>query len=132
RNTQLLLLEESHLGRVLDPAGGSWFVEDLTEQLAQQAWQHFQAIEARGGFSAAAGFLTERIAEVAARRVDDIAHRRTPVTGVNEYPNLAEAPLRHHDSVAGVARYAAGFEELRNRSDAFLERAGSRPRVLLL
>ena len=53
RNTQLLLLEESHLGRVLDPAGGSWFVEDLTEQLAQQAWQHFQAIEARGGFSAA-------------------------------------------------------------------------------
>ena len=42
RNTQLLLLEESHVGRVLDPAGGSWFVEDLTEQLAEQAWQHFQ------------------------------------------------------------------------------------------
>ena len=46
RNTQLLLLEESHVGRVLDPAGGSWFVEDLTEQLAEQAWEHFQAIEA--------------------------------------------------------------------------------------
>ena len=54
------------------------------------------------------------------------------MTGVNEYPNLAEAPLPHDDSVSGVARYAAGFEELRNRSDAYLERAGSRPRVLLL
>lgn len=48
RNTQLLLLEESHVGRVLDPAAGSWFVEDLTQRLAEQAWQHFQAIEARG------------------------------------------------------------------------------------
>ena len=86
RNTQLLLLEESHLGRVLDPAAGSWFVDDLTEQLAQQAWADFQSIEAHGGFSAAAGFLTERIAEVAARRADDIAHRRTPVTGINEFP----------------------------------------------
>ena len=50
RNTQLLLLEESHIGRVLDPAGGSWFVEDLTEALAEQAWKHFQDIESRGGF----------------------------------------------------------------------------------
>src|SRR6185312_15636980 len=50
RNTQLLLLEESHLGQVLDPAGGSWFVEDLTEQLAEKAWDHFQQIEAHGGF----------------------------------------------------------------------------------
>ncbi|WP_066910749.1 methylmalonyl-CoA mutase family protein, partial [Mycobacterium interjectum] len=49
RNTQLLLLEESHVGRVRDPAGGSWFVEDLTEQLAQRAWAQFQEIEARGG-----------------------------------------------------------------------------------
>ena len=46
RNVQLLLLEESHVGRILDPAGGSWFVEDLTDQLAQQAWEHFQTIEA--------------------------------------------------------------------------------------
>ena len=57
RNTQLLLLEESHLGRVLDPAGGSWFVEDLTEQLAQQAWKHFRDIESRGGFAAALDFV---------------------------------------------------------------------------
>ncbi|OOK76971.1 methylmalonyl-CoA mutase family protein [Mycobacterium kansasii] len=94
RNTQLLLLEESHVGRVLDPAGGSWFVEDLTEQLAQEAWRHFQAIEAHGGFVAAHDYLAGRIAEVAARRTDDIAHRRLAITGVNEFPNLDEPRCR--------------------------------------
>jgi methylmalonyl-CoA mutase len=132
RNTQLLLLEESHIGRVLDPAGGSWFVEDLTEQLARQAWQHFQAIEERGGFIDARDYLADQIAEVAAHRIDDIAHRRTAITGVNQYPNLAEPPLPHSDSTPSIRRYAAGFEALRDRSDAYLERTGSRPQVLLL
>ena len=135
RNTQLLLLEESHVGRVLDPAGGSWFVEDLTEQLAQQAWQHFQAIEAHGGFVDARDYIAGQIAELAARRADDIAHRRTAITGVNEYPNLAEPALPQGDSqiVAGnLLRYAAGFEALRDRSDAYLARTGARPQVLLL
>ncbi|CAN5415641.1 methylmalonyl-CoA mutase small subunit [soil metagenome] len=132
RNTQLLLLEESHLGRVLDPGGGSWFVEDLTAQLAEQAWTHFQAVEERGGFAAASGYVAAEIAAVAAARRSDIAHRRTKLTGVNEFPNLAEEPLPQTDSLPGVSRYAAGFEELRNRSDAYLARTGSRPRVLLL
>ncbi|TVX99580.1 methylmalonyl-CoA mutase small subunit [Mycolicibacterium porcinum] len=132
RNTQLLLLEESHIGQVLDPAGGSWFVEDLTAQLAEQAWAHFQDIEARGGFVAARDYLTAQIAEVAARRSDDIAHRRTAITGVNEFPNLDEKPLPHGDSVSLIARYAAGFEALRDRSDAFLAAGGARPKVLLL
>ncbi|ART73725.1 methylmalonyl-CoA mutase small subunit [Mycobacterium dioxanotrophicus] len=132
RNTQLLLLEESHLGQVLDPAGGSWFVEDLTAQLAEQAWKHFQQIESRGGFVAAQDYLKAEIAEVAGRRSDDIAHRRTAITGVNEFPNLAEPVLAQADSVVGWARYAAGFEDLRDRSDAFLVGTGARPRVLLL
>jgi methylmalonyl-CoA mutase len=135
RNTQLLLLEESHVGRVLDPAGGSWFVEDLTEQLAEHAWRHFQAIEAHGGFADARDFIAGQVAEIAARRTDDIAHRRTAITGVNEFPNLGEPALPQGDSqnIAGnLARYAAGFEALRDRSDAFLARAGSRPQVLLL
>ncbi|OBK83844.1 methylmalonyl-CoA mutase small subunit [Mycolicibacter heraklionensis] len=135
RNTQLLLLEESHLGQVLDPAGGSWFVEDLTEQLAQQAWRQFQEIEALGGFEAAREHIAERIAEVAAARAEDIAHRRTAITGVNEYPNLDEAPLppsATQHAPAGVRRYAAQFEELRDRSDAYLARTGARPQVLLL
>lgn len=132
RNTQLLLLEESHVGRVLDPAGGSWYVEELTQQLAQQAWKHFQGIEERGGFVDARDYLAEQIAEVAARRIDDIAHRRTAITGVNEYPNLTEPALPQTDSVPTVQRYAAGFEALRDRSDVYLERTGSRPQVLLL
>jgi methylmalonyl-CoA mutase len=138
RNTQLLLLEESHVGRVLDPAGGSWFAEDLTEQLAQQAWEHFQSIESRGGFVDARGYVADRIADVAARRANDIAHRRTAITGVNEFSNLAEPPLPQGDSstslraVGNLQRYAAAFEALRNRSDIYLARTGSRPRALLL
>lgn len=132
RNTQLLLLEESHIGQVLDPAGGSWFVEDLTAQLAEQAWAHFQDIEARGGFVAARDHIAAQIAEVAARRSDDIAHRRTAITGVNEFPNLDEKPLPQGASASSIARYAAGFEALRDRSDAFLAATGARPKVLLL
>lgn len=132
RNTQLLLLEESHLGRVLDPAAGSWHVEDLTNQLAEQAWKHFQDIESRGGFTQARDHVAEQIAEVAARRAADIAHRRTSLTGVNEFPNLAETPLPPGEALTEVARYAAGFEALRDRSDAFLDKTGARPQVLLL
>jgi methylmalonyl-CoA mutase len=138
RNTQLLLLEESHVGRVLDPAGGSWFVEDLTEKLSQQAWEHFQAIEARGGFVDARDYVADRIADIATRRADDIAHRRTAITGVNEFPNLAEPALPQGDSSApprgagNLQRYAAGFEALRDRSDVYLAGTDSRPQALLL
>ena len=148
RNTQLLLLEESHIGRILDPAGGSWYVEDLTETLAAQAWSHFQEIESGGGFDRARDLLTDRLDATAARRYDDIAHRRTAVTGISEFANLAEAPLPEYalpESVLpepgptpesgptpAVRRYAAAFEALRNRSDEYLRRTGQRPQVLLL
>ena len=132
RNTQLLLLEESHLGRVLDPAGGSWFVEDLTNRLAEEAWRHVQDVEARGGFAAAADHVADCIGSVRDARGDDVAHRRTALTGVNEYPNLAEAPLAPSTPTPSVARYAAGFEGLRDRSDAYLASRGVRPRALLL
>src|SRR6478672_1266544 len=132
RNTQLLVLEESHIGRVLDPAGGSWFVEDLTKALAEQAWKHFQHIESRGGFEVARDYIVGQIAEVSEKRRDDIAHRRTAVTRVTEYPNLAEVPLPHSDPNPGVQRYAAEFEALRDRSDAYLAEHGSRPTALLL
>ena len=131
RNTQLLLLEESHVGRVVDPAAGSWFVDNLTETLAQTAWGHFREIEANGGFARAREHVLECIAEVRHKRREDIAHRRTRITGVNEYPNLAEPPLVAAES-GNVYRYAADFEVLRARSDRFLARTGARPRVLLL
>lgn len=132
RNTQLLLLEESHLGRVLDPSAGSWFVEDLTAQLADQAWAYFQDLESRGGFVAAREHLSEQIAAVREARADDIAHRRTALTGVNEFPNLAEKPLAGAAEEPGVYRYGAGFEALRDRSDAYLAEHGTRPAVVLL
>ena len=132
RNTQLLLLEESHVGRVLDPGGGSWHVEDLTRRLAEEAWTHFQDVESRGGFAEARDHVVAEIDRIRDRRGDDIAHRRIALTGVNEYPNLAEAPLPARDGDSRVARYAAGFEALRDRSDAHLAATGARPMALLL
>ncbi|WP_072801851.1 methylmalonyl-CoA mutase family protein [Rhodococcoides yunnanense] len=133
RNTQLLLLEESHLGRVLDPGAGSWYIEQLTDDIASAAWNFTQAIEADGGYLAAleSGTLAQAIAETKATRDADIAHRRTPITGVNEFPNLAEAPLAPSATTSGVARYGAAFETLRDRSDAYLAANDSRPLALL-
>ncbi|WP_280269847.1 methylmalonyl-CoA mutase family protein [Nocardia wallacei] len=135
RNTQLLLLEESHLGHVRDPGAGSWYVETLTDELAHRAWEFMQEIERAGGYAAAldSGLLAERIAAVRERREADVAHRKTAVTGVNEFPNLAEQPLSEAARRPGtVARYGAAFEALRNRSDAYLAAHGARPRALLI
>ncbi|WP_067477208.1 methylmalonyl-CoA mutase family protein [Nocardia amamiensis] len=135
RNTQLLLLEESHLGHVLDPGAGSWYVEDLTAALAAKAWEFLQEIEAAGGYPAAlaSGLLAERITATKAARDTDVAHRKAAVTGVNEFPNLAERPLSEAARQPGrVARYGAAFEQLRNRSDAYLAEHGTRPKALLV
>ena len=92
RNAQVILQEESALGQVIDPAGGSWFIEDLTERLAQAAWRRFQEIEAAGGVAAmlADGRLQAAVAKVWAARERDLAHRRTQIIGVNMFPNLDE------------------------------------------
>ncbi|WP_040866565.1 methylmalonyl-CoA mutase family protein [Nocardia exalbida] len=135
RNTQLLLLEESNLGHVLDPGAGSWYVEDLTAALAAKAWEFLQEIEAAGGYLAAleSGMLAERVAATKHARDTDVAHRKTAVTGVNEFPNLAEQPLSEAARQEGrVARYGAAFEQLRDRSDAYLAEHGARPKALLV
>ncbi|MCU1647269.1 MAG: methylmalonyl-CoA mutase [Nocardia sp.] len=135
RNTQLLLLEESHLGHVQDPGAGSWFVESLTAEIAAKAWEFMQEIEAAGGYLAAlqAGLLAERIDETRSKRDSDVAHRKTAVTGVNEFPNLGEDPLSEAArEPSPIARYGAAFETLRNRSDAYLAAHGARPRALLV
>jgi methylmalonyl-CoA mutase len=92
RNTQILLIEEAHAARVLDPAGGSWFVERYTEELAQAAWDWFTTIEEAGGLAAAldSGLVADRLAATWQRRESDIAHRRAPITGVSEFPDLTE------------------------------------------
>ncbi|MEU7899708.1 methylmalonyl-CoA mutase family protein [Nonomuraea sp. NPDC049152] len=127
RNTQALLLEESGVGRVADPAGGSWYVERRTADLAARAWAWFQEIEAAGGVQAAGELVAGRIAETRARRDDDIAHRRFPITGVSEFPDPRERPLRPSSTPPEGVRYARPYEELRDLADAQPER----PRVFL-
>lgn len=95
RNTQVILAEESQLGRVVDPAGGSWFVESLTDELAEKGWACFQAVEAVGGMRAAleSGWVQDQIDSAFAPRLKNIARRRDAITGVSEFPNLGEKPV---------------------------------------
>ncbi|WP_019202998.1 methylmalonyl-CoA mutase family protein [Tsukamurella sp. 1534] len=136
RNTQLLLLEESNLGRVVDPGAGSWHVESLTDDLARNAWTVLQATERDGGF--ARGVADETIAatigESADRRDDAVSRRATKLTGVNEFPNLAEPPIAPSPARNGavVRSHAAPFEALRARSDGFLRDHGVRPRIRMV
>lgn len=92
RNTQSILLEESHLNRVVDPAGGSWFIESLTDEIAEKAWPMFQEIEKAGGMSKAlaSGMIAEQIDSAFQPRLKNIATRKDAVTGVSEYPLLDE------------------------------------------
>ncbi|MGI5414578.1 methylmalonyl-CoA mutase family protein [Actinomadura luteofluorescens] len=139
RNTQTLLLEESSLARVVDPAGGSWYAESLTEGLAQAAWTWFTEIERAGGLAAAldSGLVARRLAATWERRRKDIARRKAPLTGVSEFPDLAETPPRRDPAPPApggglpVVTYAQDFEALRDRSDAHAEAAGARPKVFL-
>lgn len=139
RNTSTILIEESHLGRVIDPAGGSWYVERLTDDLAHAAWAWFQEIERAGGQRAALrdGLIAERLAATWATRSEKLARRREPVTGVSEFPQLAEAPVvRDTPPPAATGGLPTvhrddAFEALRSRSDAHLASTGARPRVLL-
>ena len=95
RNQQLLLREECHLTKVIDPAGGSWFVETLTDDLARRAWALFQEIEKLGGMTKAmrGGWPQAEVAKVAAEKLKNVARRRDSVVGTNVYANVTEKPL---------------------------------------
>jgi methylmalonyl-CoA mutase len=146
RNTQALLVEEAHLARVLDPAGGSWYVESLTDSLAEAAWAWFTEIEGAGGLAAAlgSGLVRDRIAAAWDARAERLAHRTDAITGVSEFPNLAEELPSRQPAVSSMPRRSAAddaratgglprvraaqaFEELRDRAEA----ADPRPQVYL-
>ncbi|MFC9913923.1 methylmalonyl-CoA mutase family protein [Streptomyces sp. NPDC127197] len=139
RNTSTILIEESHLSRVIDPAGGSWYVERLTDELAQAGWEFFQGIERTGGLAAAlrSGRLGQDLADTWAARTDKLAKRREPITGVSEFPHLAERPVERTPAPAAPSgglprvRRDEAYEALRARSDAHLAATGSRPRIYL-
>ncbi len=147
RNTQIILQEESALGRVADPGGGAWYVETLTTDLARKAWEFFQQIEAKGGMAAALqlGFVQELIARSAARRQAQYATGRRALTGVSAFARLGADDVRFELFAAappvdrtGVqvkalefARLAAPFERLRDRADLFQDKTGKPPQVFL-
>ena len=139
RNTQSVLLEESHLSKVIDPAGGSWYVESLTDELAGAAWSFFQEIEGAGGQAAAlrSGMVAERLARTWQQRSEKLARRREPITGVSEFPHLAEPAVHREPAPAPVGgglprvRRDDAYENLRARSDAHLAATGARPKIFL-
>lgn len=95
RNTQIILKEESHLDQVIDPAGGSFFVEKLTDDIANAAWKLFQTIEEKGGMLKAiqSGFIQDNIEKISDARKKDVAKRKSIVVGSNMYANPKEEPL---------------------------------------
>jgi methylmalonyl-CoA mutase len=149
RNTQLILLEESNLARVADPAAGSGAIEDLTQKFCSAAWTLFQEIEGVGGAWAAleARLIQTKVAAVRTERQQAVARRKDALTGTSDYPSLDEAPV----AVLGVApvtppkeaatrlttdalpriRLAGPFEALRDTSDRVLGKTGARPKVFL-
>jgi methylmalonyl-CoA mutase len=149
RNTQLILLEESNLAKVADPAAGSGAIEDLTDKLCAAAWKQFQTMDAAGGAWAALeqGLIQKNVAAVRAERQKAAARRKDTITGASDYPNLQEIAARVLDvapvvtpkeSVATVTadplpsiRLAEPFEALRDASDRMLAKSGARPKVFL-
>jgi methylmalonyl-CoA mutase len=95
RNTVLILQEEAQLHRVIDPPGGSWYLDWLTEQVAEKAWDLFREVERGGGMLKAirSGWVAEQIDSAFAPRAKNLARRKEGITGVSEFPNLGEAPV---------------------------------------
>jgi methylmalonyl-CoA mutase len=93
RNTQLLLKEEAHLKKTIDPAGGSWYIEELTNQLAEKAWEFFQQIDANGGILEVlkANWLQQEITAIYDKKNTDIQTRKQSIIGTNVYANLDES-----------------------------------------
>ena len=131
RNIQLLAAEESNLGRVADPAGGSWYVESLTDQLARRGWERFRELEVAGGMGRALsdGPVAEAIDRTVSARAVRLANRSQPITGVSMFPDTGEHPLevRPRPSVprfGGLRQHRDSevFEALRDRVAAATER----------
>lgn len=146
RNIQIVLQEESWLGRVLDPLGGSWYIEALTDETAKAAWSLLQEIEGRGGIIAALdqGFVQDKIAADAATRAKAIATGRQELTGVSAFPLLGDdgvtvqpfgkaPPVRGKAMVRALVphRLAEPFEALRDAADAHARSSGQEAKVFL-
>ena len=145
RNQQLLLKEESHLDKVVDPAGGSYYIEELTMSLAQVAWKLFLETEDKGGFKAAVESydVTNAVNASANARFDKVAKRREQLLGTNQFPNFTEVSdgkkaltcccacaceMEDSAPVLNNKRLASQFEDLRQAT----ENAAHTPVVFML
>ncbi len=147
RNTSLILLEESNLYRMVDPAAGAGSIEALTDALCEKAWGLFRLIEAQKadgdtGLAAALanGFVAEMIRDTRDGRLKDIATRKLPLTGVSEFPDVNEAPTAvlapaaaatRGESALPSLRLAEPYEALRDRAEAIAAKAGKGPSVFM-
>jgi methylmalonyl-CoA mutase len=147
RNAQLILLEESHLGFVADPAAGAGVFEALTATLCEQGWAFFQALERAGGAPLAlrAGKFQSEVAAAATRIAADAARLKAPITGVSAHADLAEPPVdvlpatppafefvgEPFAAPLAALRLAEPFERLRERSDGVRTRDGARPKAFI-
>ncbi|MEP3045861.1 MAG: methylmalonyl-CoA mutase family protein [Roseibium sp.] len=136
RNTQSILLEESNLGKVIDPSAGSGAIEDRTDKLCEAAWKVFQGIEAKGGLVQALRDRTvqTQIVDTRVRLEKDIARRKQPITGVSEFPNLDEAPVDVLEAALDgeqAWRLSEPFEVLRDAADAYKVEHAELPTVFL-
>lgn len=141
RNVELLLKNESHFDQVVDPAGGSYYVENLTQSIAAEAWKLFLEIEEKGGYTEAykAGLIVERIKASAAAKDKNIATRRQTLLGANQYPNFTEVAGKEITAESVTRKQAEGnvlvpyrgamaFEEMRLQVD----RSGKEPKAFML
>ena len=141
RNVELLLKHESHFDQVVDPAGGSYYIENLTQSIAAEAWKLFLEIEEKGGYTEAykAGFIAERIKASAAAKDKNIATRRQILLGANQYPNFPEVAGKEITAESVTRKQAEGnvlvpyrgamaFEEMRLHVD----RSGKEPKAFML
>lgn len=146
RNMHLILKEETHITRVIDPAGGSFYVEQLTDQIADQAWKKFVEIDANGGILEALkkGTVQAEIAEVYTKKANNVALRKESIIGTNVYPNpddeVSKPVQNKADSYIVVNqpiaitpiklnRFAEPFEELRLRSANYKQKNGETPKI---
>lgn len=106
RNTQIILKEESYFDKITDPAGGSYYIENLTQSIAEHAWKLFQDVEAKGGYVEAfkAGFIQDQVTESANKRLLNIATRREVLLGTNQYPNAQERMESKYDEETIISK----------------------------
>ena len=142
RNQQLLLKEESYFDKIADPSAGSYYIENITDSIINEAWKLFLEIENKGGYLAAAkaGFIQKLVKESAEAKAKNIAQRRSSLLGTNQFPNVSEFVAKDIDESKAFAdssrdsdsikmfRVAQEFEALRLET----EKSGKRPKVFML